>query len=62
MTVAPRVALFADCFLETNGVAHTCRQLAGWAGRNGRPLLVVHSGPKQAPVRPKRNSVRRTPE
>jgi len=41
-----RVALFADCFLEVNGVAHTCRHLAAYAAACGRPLLIVHAGPE----------------
>lgn len=44
MKGAPRVALFADSFLEVNGVALTCRKLAEHAQQHGLPLLVVHAG------------------
>ncbi len=36
-----RVALFADCFNEVNGVANTCRQFVDFAGRHGLPFLLV---------------------
>jgi len=42
--MTPRVALFADCFHEINGVALTCRQLEAFAQRRGLPLLNVHAG------------------
>lgn len=41
----PKVALFADCFHEVNGVALTCRQLASFAERRGLPFFSVHAGP-----------------
>jgi phosphatidylinositol alpha 1,6-mannosyltransferase len=41
----PRVALFADCFHEANGVALTCRELDGFARRRGLALLTVRPGP-----------------
>lgn len=41
----PRVALFADCFHEVNGVALTCRQLIAHARRRKLPLFAVHAGP-----------------
>lgn len=44
MRRTPRVALFADSFLEVNGVALTCRKLAEHAQRHGLPLLVAHAG------------------
>lgn len=42
-----RVALFADCFFEVNGVAHTCRHLAAFAASRALPLLIVHAGPEE---------------
>jgi phosphatidylinositol alpha 1,6-mannosyltransferase len=39
-----RVAFFPDSFLEVNGVAHTARNLAGYALRRELPLLCVHAG------------------
>src|SRR5262249_18335358 len=42
MRVEPRVAFFPDSFVEVNGVAHTSRQLAAFAGRRKLPLLCVH--------------------
>jgi glycosyltransferase involved in cell wall biosynthesis len=42
----PRVALFADCFHEVNGAAHSCRQLVQYAARHNLPFLSVHSGPR----------------
>ena len=42
----PRVAFFADSFLEVNGVAHTCRTLMGLAQRHESPFLLVHGGPE----------------
>ncbi|MFN7919715.1 MAG: glycosyltransferase [Bryobacteraceae bacterium] len=41
MTFVPRVALFADCFHETNGVANTMRRLESYARANGLPMLCV---------------------
>jgi glycosyltransferase involved in cell wall biosynthesis len=41
----PRVALFADCFHEVNGVALTCRQLASFAERRRLPFFSLHAGP-----------------
>ena len=43
--IAPRVALFADCFHEVNGVARTCREFCAFARRRGYPLLAIASGP-----------------
>ncbi len=40
----PRVAFFPDSFHEVNGVAHTSRQFAAFAGRRGLPFLVVRAG------------------
>jgi glycosyltransferase involved in cell wall biosynthesis len=42
----PRVALFADCFHEVNGAAHSCRQLVQYAASHNLPFLSVHSGPR----------------
>ncbi|MEW5980911.1 MAG: glycosyltransferase [Acidobacteriota bacterium] len=42
----PRVAFFPDSFLEVNGVARTCRELAAHARSQGLPLLCVHAGPE----------------
>jgi phosphatidylinositol alpha 1,6-mannosyltransferase len=44
MRVEPRVAFFPDSFVEVNGVAHTSRQLAAFAGRRNLPLLCVYGG------------------
>lgn len=41
----PRVAFFADSYLEINGVAHTCRTLSALAVRHSQPFLLVHGGP-----------------
>jgi glycosyltransferase involved in cell wall biosynthesis len=41
-----RVALFADCFSEANGVATLSQQFTAFAGRRHIPLLCVHSGPR----------------
>lgn len=41
-----RIALFADSFLEVNGVAHTCRMLAGLAESKAHPFFLVHGGPE----------------
>ncbi len=40
----PRVAFFPDSFHEVNGVAHTARQFAAWAARQGLPFLCVRAG------------------
>lgn len=45
MRAVPRVALFADCFHEVNGVALTCRQLTGFAQRGGFAFLSLRAGP-----------------
>jgi glycosyltransferase involved in cell wall biosynthesis len=42
----PRVAFFADSFLEVNGVAHTCRTLTALAAGHENPFFVVHGGPE----------------
>src|SRR5262245_14651754 len=44
MKIEPRVAFFPDSFVEVNGVAHTSRQLAAFAGRRNLPMLCVHGG------------------
>ncbi|MCG9894909.1 MAG: glycosyltransferase family 1 protein [Fimbriimonadaceae bacterium] len=44
MTPAPRVALFADTFDETNGVAHTYRTLAEYSEGRRLPLHVFCPG------------------
>lgn len=44
--MTPRVAFFTDCFHEVNGVAHTSRQLDGYARRRGLPLFSLHVGPE----------------
>ncbi len=36
-----RVALFADCFNEVNGVSNTCRRFTEFAKDNNLPLLLV---------------------
>jgi glycosyltransferase involved in cell wall biosynthesis len=41
----PRVAFFADCFHEVNGVALTCRKLEEFARGRGLPFFAVHPGP-----------------
>ena len=40
----PRVAFFADSFLEVNGVAMTSKKLIGYAKQNGYPFLCIHAG------------------
>ncbi len=52
----PRVAFFPDSFHEVNGVAHTARQLVGFAERRGYPLLCFRAGP--GAVRLRSESVR----
>jgi glycosyltransferase involved in cell wall biosynthesis len=44
MKDAPRVALFADTFVEVNGAANFLRRLAAFAKDHGFPLLCVRSG------------------
>ncbi len=46
MTENIRVAFFPDSYLEVNGAAMTCRRLTDFAGRNNRPWLCIHAGPK----------------
>ncbi|MBP6213919.1 MAG: hypothetical protein KA447_12825, partial [Pyrinomonadaceae bacterium] len=46
MNNIPRVAFFADSYLEVNGAAMTCRRLVSYAGRNEFPYLCIHAGPK----------------
>jgi glycosyltransferase involved in cell wall biosynthesis len=43
---APRVALFADTFYETNGVATLCREFTAFATARELPLLCVRAGPR----------------
>ena len=40
----PRVALFTDCFEESDRMSRTSRQLDKFASRNGLPFLTIHSG------------------
>jgi glycosyltransferase involved in cell wall biosynthesis len=55
----PRIAYFPDSFHEVNGVAHTSRNFAAYAKRQGIPMLCVRAG---APPRPgKRSKTRRCP-
>lgn len=54
---APRVALFADSFHETNGVGLTCRMLEAYAGKRGYAMLSVHAG--RETQRSRRGSVER---
>jgi phosphatidylinositol alpha 1,6-mannosyltransferase len=42
----PRVAFFADSYLEINGAAMTCKRLVRFAEENGYPFLCVHAGEK----------------
>lgn len=42
----PRVAYFPDSFHEVNGVAHTSRNFAAFARRQGIPMLCVRAGQK----------------
>ncbi|MFZ1700693.1 MAG: glycosyltransferase [Pyrinomonadaceae bacterium] len=46
MNDRPRVAFFADSYLEVNGAAMTCRRLVDFAQRKGFYLLCVHAGPQ----------------
>ncbi len=45
MSLYPRVAFLPDTFHETNGVAHTSRQLELFARRRNIPFLSAHCGP-----------------
>lgn len=47
----PRIAFFADSFLEVNGVAHTCRTLAALAEAKQTPYFLVHGGPESVSTR-----------
>lgn len=40
----PRVAFLPDSYLETNGAARTCRELAAFARRRKLPFLLAHFG------------------
>ena len=42
----PRVALFADTFYETNGVATLCREFTAFAAERNLPFLCVRAGPR----------------
>lgn len=42
----PRVALFADSFVEVNGAAMTCRKLAEYAKEKSLPMLCVFGAPE----------------
>ncbi len=42
----PRVALFADSFLEVNGLARTCQHLHDFARRRGYPIVTFFAGPE----------------
>ena len=51
MREAPiRVALFADAYLEVDGVANTMRQFEAYARRADLPLLLLHGGYNQEKV------------
>ena len=41
-----RVALFTDCFLESNGVGTLCREYAAYAGSSGLPFFCAYGGPE----------------
>jgi len=43
----PRVAYFTDCYHEINGIATTSRQLAEYARRGRRPMMIVNCGPEK---------------
>src|SRR5215467_4298463 len=45
-----RVALFADSYLEVDGVANTTRQYEAYARRNGLPFLLLHGGYEQEKI------------
>lgn len=42
----PRIALFADTFLEVDGAAMTLRRLVDYARERDLPLLCIHAGPR----------------
>lgn len=44
MSFIPRVALFTDCYYETNGVANAIRRLVAFAREQDRPMLCVRHG------------------
>ena len=46
-TAAPRIAYFPDSFHEINGVAHTSRNFAAFAGHRGIPFLCVRAGTRE---------------
>lgn len=46
-----RVAFFTDSFHEINGVAHTSRNLDGFARRRNLPFLSIHAGDKTETIR-----------
>jgi phosphatidylinositol alpha 1,6-mannosyltransferase len=56
MVAAPRVAFFPDSFHEVNGVAHTSRNFAAFAGRHGFPMLCVRAALPHTPGKPKRHT------
>src|SRR5215469_2922783 len=45
-----RVALFADAYLEVDGVANTMRQYEAYARRNGLPFQLFHGGYEQQKI------------
>lgn len=51
MNVPPRVALFTDCYHETNGVANTMRRLESFAIARGLPMMCVKFGQSARCVR-----------
>lgn len=51
MNTPPRVALFADCYHETNGVANTMRRLEAFAIAKGLPMMCIRFGPESACTR-----------
>jgi glycosyltransferase involved in cell wall biosynthesis len=42
--IQPRIAFFADSFLEVNGAAMTCRQLVDYARERNLPMLCIFAG------------------
>ena len=42
--MGPRVAFFADCYNDVNGVALTSRRFTQFARDSGRPFLLVRDG------------------
>jgi len=42
----PRVAFFADSYLEVNGVAMTCNRFVEFAKRRSLPFLCIYAGPQ----------------